>query len=69
VDALDSGTTNVVPTQKDRPLHSSKRKPYFKNMYIYSRREQKSWSWISIRLEARNDSAGKYQQQFNLSTD
>jgi hypothetical protein len=33
------------------------------NMYV-PRREQKSWSWVSRRLEARNDCASDIQQQF-----
>jgi hypothetical protein len=39
----------------------------FINMYI-SRTEQKSWSWISRRPEARNNYAGEGQQQFNRPT-
>jgi hypothetical protein len=34
------------------------------NTYI-SRREQKSWSWISPGLETKNYCAGEAQQQFN----
>jgi hypothetical protein len=37
------------------------------NVYMY-RREQKSWSWISRRPEARNDCAGDSQQQFDRPT-
>jgi hypothetical protein len=31
--------------------------------------EQKSWSWTSTRPKAKNDCAGKAQQQFNRPTD
>jgi hypothetical protein len=34
-----------------------------------TRREQKSWPWISTRLEAKNDCAGEGQQQFNHPID
>jgi hypothetical protein len=38
------------------------------NAYMSSR-EQKPWSWISMRHNAKNDCAGRSQQQFTLPTD
>jgi hypothetical protein len=38
------------------------------NKYMF-RREQKSWSWISMRPEAKNDCAGEGQQQFNRQSE
>jgi hypothetical protein len=66
ISELRRGATNVPPTQKDRPLHSSKGR--LQNTYM-SRREQKSWSENSMRTEAKNDCAGEDQQQFKGPTE
>jgi hypothetical protein len=34
-----------------------------------SKTEQESWSWISMKPEAKNDCAGEDQQQFNRPTE
>jgi hypothetical protein len=63
------GAANVAPTQKDRPLPSSKRRPNLKTHTSYMpSREQKSWLLISRRPEVRIDCAGEGQQQFNRPT-
>jgi hypothetical protein len=48
-------------------LPSSKRGPYFSNTYM-SRIENKSWSKVSTRPEAKNNCAGEGRQQFNRPT-
>jgi hypothetical protein len=58
------GATNVVPTQKDKPLLTSKRPPHFQT-------NKGSWnkhvrSWVTTRPETKNDCAGKGQQQLHV---
>jgi hypothetical protein len=66
VDACVCGKGRVTSSSQTPP--TLEEEAPLLNMYM-SRREPKSWSWISWRPEARNDYAGKDQQQFNRLTD
>jgi hypothetical protein len=72
---LDAVTARVYSRCNKRSAYTERPTPPlveeeapFLNTYM-SRREQKSWSWVSRRPEARNDCAGEGQQQFNRPTD
>jgi hypothetical protein len=66
VPIYQSAGRHIPTTQKINPTPRRRGGPISK--HIQSRREQKSWSWITTRPEARNDCAGEGRQQFNRPT-